>query len=237
MFIPSDTARQNIEKIEINVNDSNKFSITEDNYKNKKIYGTIKELHSSFEVQISGTAKTGLDIYEEYTLNPDNYSLFSVQTPLTLPGENIKDYHRNLELDRLSGTYDKALHIMHTLYYTFSYIKGTTEIHESAENAMSIGMGVCQDYAHIMISLLRMGKIPARYVVGMMLGEGASHAWVEVLCNGYWYGFDPTNNRLVDDQYIRVSCGRDSNDCSLIRGNFYGIVNQLQNESITVEEF
>lgn len=70
----------------------------------------------------------------------------------------------------------------------------------------------------------------------MMLGEGVSHAWVEVLCNGYWYGFDPTNNKLVNDEYIKVSCGRDSNDCSVIRGKFYGIVSQMQTESVTVGE-
>ena len=53
---------------------------------------------------------------------------------------------------------------------------------------------------------------------------------------GYWYGFDPTNNKLVDDDYIRVSCGRDSADCSVIRGNFYGCVTQRQNEKVVVEE-
>ena len=95
---------------------------------------------------------------------------------------------------------------------------------------------MCQDYAHIMLSLLRMEGIPARYVVGMMTGEGSSHAWVEALCNGYWYGFDPTNNKLVNADYIRVSCGRDSADCSVIRGNFYGCVTQRQNEKVVVEK-
>lgn len=87
-----------------------------------------------------------------------------------------------------------------------------------------------------MLSLLRMEGIPARYVVGMMLGEGASHAWVEVLCNGYWYGFDPTNDKLVNEEYIRVSCGRDAGDCSVIRGTFYGLVAQMQQERVVVEQ-
>lgn len=236
MFLPTDSARQRIDTINTEISDCPKYSMSTDNFKNKKLYGAIEQPHNRFEVKISGTAKTGLDIYEEYTLNPVEYALLKVQTPLTDPGEKLNEYHNNLELDKFSGTYDKALHIMHTLYYTFSYIKGATDVHESAETALSIGKGVCQDYAHIMISLLRMEKIPARYVVGMMLGEGASHAWVEVLCNGYWYGFDPTNNKLVNDEYIKVSCGRDSSDCSVIRGKFYGIVNQLQTESVTVEE-
>ena len=86
-----------------------------------------------------------------------------------------------------------------------------------------------------MLCLLRMEGISARYVTGMMLGEGASHAWGEALCNGYWYGFDPTNNLLVDDAYIRVGCGRDSADCSIIRGTFYGLASQVQRECVTVE--
>ena len=81
-----------------------------------------------------------------------------------------------------------------------------------------------------------MENIPARYVVGMMLGEGASHAWVEAFCRGYWYGFDPTNNKLVNDEYIKVSYGRDSSDCPVIKGNFYGNGIQTQKEEVSVEE-
>ena len=125
---------------------------------------------------------------------------------------------------------------MNTLHYTFTYDTEATEVHETAENALALGRGVCQDYAHIMLSLLRMEGIPARYVVGMTLGEGASHAWVEALCNGYWYGFDPTDNKLVNADYIRVSCGRDSSDCAVIRGNFYGCVTQRQTEKVKLEE-
>ena len=123
---------------------------------------------------------------------------------------------------------------MRSLPASFAYDKGATQIHETAEKALTIGRGACQDYAHIMLALLRAEHIPARYVVGMMQGEGASHAWVEVLCRGYWYGFDPTNQKLVNDDYIRVSCGRDSGDCPVIRGSFYGCARQIQNESVTV---
>lgn len=126
--------------------------------------------------------------------------------------------------------------MMKQLPTVFRYCSGSTGIHETAEKALTLGQGVCQDYAHIMLSLLRMEHIPARYVVGMMLGDGASHAWVEALCKGYWYGFDVTNNKLVNDEYIRVSCGRDSGDCPVIKGKFYGEGTQQQSEAVTVEE-
>lgn len=236
MFLPQDTQRQTITDLSIDVDSCEKFMITDDSFKNKKLYGKITEPHSTFAVRISGTAEAGLDIFEEYTDYPFDAILLKAQTDLTKPGEKLMQYHKELGLHGLESAYDKALYIMRTLPDVFSYNPGSTEIHETAENAFTLGKGVCQDYAHIMLSLLRMEHIPARYVVGMMLGEGSSHAWVEALCNGYWYGFDPTNNKLVNDEYIRVSCGRDSSDCSIIRGSFYGYGVQKQSESVTVEE-
>jgi transglutaminase-like putative cysteine protease len=87
-----------------------------------------------------------------------------------------------------------------------------------------------------MIALLRMSGIPARYVVGMMMGEGFSHAWVEALIDGEWIGFDPTNDKNVDDTYIKISNGRDYQDCIVNRGVFYGCVTQNQNIKVIVSE-
>ena len=236
MFLPKDTNRQRINKLDIYISDKEKYCETEDNFGNRKFYGLIEKTHDRFEVAVSGEVQTGLDVFEEYTLNPFAYSFLKAQTALTEPGGCIREYHRNLELEKLTGDYDKALCIMNTLHYTFTYDTEATGVHETAEKALALGRGVCQDYAHIMLSLLRMEGITARYTVGMMTGEGSSHAWVEALCNGYWYGFDATNKKLVNEDYIRVSCGRDSSDCSVIRGNFYGCVTQQQNEKVVVEE-
>lgn len=236
MFLPKNTDRQKISKLAVDISDFEKYRMTEDNFGNQKLYGLIEASHDVFEVKISGEASTGHGINEEYTGYPFAFSLLKAQTALTAPGKKLAEYHQNLELSNFAGPYDKALQIMNTLHYTFIYDTEATNVHETAENALAIGKGVCQDYAHIMLSLLRTENIPARYVVGMMLGEGSSHAWVEALCNGYWYGFDPTNNKLVNDDYIRVSCGRDSGDCSVIRGSFYGCVTQLQSETVIVEE-
>lgn len=236
MFLPADTKRQQISELVTEISNLPKYQCSSDFFGNEKLYGHIEEDHRVFDVKVSGRARTGLDIYEDYTEDPFVGALFKVQTELTQPGARIKKYHKSLGLDKIPGVYEKALHIMHSLHEKFSYASGLTEAHESAEDAFSIGKGVCQDYAHLMLSLLRAEGIPARYAVGMMIGEGSSHAWVEVLCNGYWYGFDPTNNKLVDDDYIRVSCGRDSSDCAIIRGVFYGIAEQKQSEQVTVEE-
>lgn len=90
-------------------------------------------------------------------------------------------------------------------------------------------------YSHILISLCHMEKIPARYVVGMLEGEGLSHAWVEIYENGMWIGLDPTNDLVVGEQHIKVSSGRDYGDCTINQGIFTGAASQTQTASVVVE--
>lgn len=129
-----------------------------------------------------------------------------------------------------------TLSYIHMIQGRMSYQPGITNVHTNAEEAFVLGQGVCQDYAHIYLSLLRLDGIAARYVVGMMMGEGASHAWVEVNCKGYWYGFDPTNDLLVNEGYIKISHGRDYADCIVNRGIFRGKAQQEQKIAVSVKE-
>ena len=101
---------------------------------------------------------------------------------------------------------------------------------------MELGCGVCQDYSHILISLCHLAGIPARYVVGMLTGEGASHAWVEIYQDEKWYALDPTNNLIVDDEHIKISHGRDYRDCLINQGVFTGCAKQTQEIQVVVEE-
>ncbi len=87
-----------------------------------------------------------------------------------------------------------------------------------------------------MISLLRLRGIKARYVVGMLMGEGLSHAWVEAEDNGLWYALDPTNFQMVTDQHIKISHGRDYQDCRINQGLFYGPAHQQQEISVIVQK-
>ena len=112
-----------------------------------------------------------------------------------------------------------------------------TDMKTTAEQALNGGMGVCQDYAHIMLSLCRIERIPCRYVTGMMMGEGSSHAWVEIWDERKWIGFDPTNRKRVNDEYIKISNGRDFADCLVNQGIFTGNVTQEQEIEVIVEEF
>ena len=84
--------------------------------------------------------------------------------------------------------------------------------------------GVCQDFAHILISAARFNKLPARYVNGFLLeetvsGENTTHAWVEIFINNLgWVAFDPSHKKCIDDKYIRISTGFDFEDASIIKG-------------------
>lgn len=199
----------------------------------RRIYGCIDSPHTDFTIAVFGKMKTGLEIFEEFCEDPLESAVFRVQSGLTQPGPAIRAFHDSLDL--CGSAYDRAMAIRKAVHEAFSYQPGATSAHESGEDAFARKQGVCQDYAHVMLSLLRLEGIPARYVTGMLVGEGASHAWVEALCGNWWYGFDPTNDLLVDDSYIRVSCGRDSADCAIIRGTFLGWAVQMQREQVIVK--
>lgn len=234
--IPINTSRQSIDNLNVNIKYTDNLNYDKDNFGNVSITGRIIVPHNEFFAEVTGTAITGIDIFEEYQYDLMQSIIYKYPTGNTTPGDELQSYYDSLQLEKQETVYDKVLHIMHSLNRDFEYEKGATEITTTAEQAMALGKGVCQDYAQIMVALCRMAGIPARYVVGMMIGEGESHAWVETLCGNYWYGFDPTNNQLIDDRYIKISCGRDFNDCSVNKGVFKGFTAQHQDIKINVTE-
>lgn len=114
----------------------------------------------------------------------------------------------------------------------FEYVPQATSVDSPIDHALSIRQGVCQDFAHIMIAVLRQLRIPARYVSGYVYRskenrdrsiEGASHAWVEAyLPELGWMGFDPTNDLLARERHIRTALGRDYADVPPNKGVFKG---------------
>ena len=103
-----------------------------------------------------------------------------------------------------------------------TYQVGVTGTQTPASMALHLGRGVCQDYAHTMLSLLRTLGIPGRYVSGHLLGEGPPHAWDEVLIDGAIVAYDPTHHRRAGLNYITVATGRDFADVTSTSGVFSG---------------
>lgn len=121
------------------------------------------------------------------------------------------------------------LALIQLLHREFRYEPGSTHVHTSISEVFIYRRGVCQDFAQVMLAVCRSVGIPARYVSGYLFtGNGlisndATHAWVECLLpDGQWHGFDPTNNMVVNDAYIRVHTGRDYSDVAPVRGLYQG---------------
>jgi len=120
------------------------------------------------------------------------------------------------------------------IFKNFNYIKGITTIETTVEEILEQRAGVCQDFAHVMLQILRTLKIPSRYVSGYICpnqnglrGEGATHAWVEAWIPQYgWAGIDPTNNVWVSNTHVRLAVGRHFTDCSPVKGTFKGSAKQ-----------
>ncbi|MGY4649949.1 transglutaminase family protein [Mycobacterium sp. URHB0021] len=111
------------------------------------------------------------------------------------------------------------------------YVPGTTGVHSSGLDAHREGKGVCQDFAHLTLILLRSMGVPARYVSGYLhphrqasIGDtidGQSHAWVQAWTGGWW-NYDPTNHADINEQYVSVGVGRDYSDVTPLKGIYSG---------------
>ena len=128
------------------------------------------------------------------------------------------------------------------IFEKFRYIKGITNIQTTLGEILKLRSGVCQDFAHIMLELLRSNQVPCRYVSGYicpnkdgMRGEGATHAWVEAwLPENGWAGIDPTNNVWVTGNHVKLAIGRNFNDCSPVKGTFKGPAKQSLSVYVSV---
>jgi transglutaminase-like putative cysteine protease len=123
-----------------------------------------------------------------------------------------------------------VLELCSYVFNHFTYKKGITTVESTLDEIWKIKTGVCQDFAQVLLAMLRLMNIPARYASGYicpskngMRGEGATHAWVEAYIPFYgWLGIDPTNNCMVNDNHVRLAVGRNFSDCSPVKGTYRG---------------
>ncbi|MDO4466151.1 MAG: transglutaminase family protein [Bacillota bacterium] len=232
--LPKTQPRQQVISNKIYVN-SEYFSLSQDCFRNNIIYGNTIGKHDTFSVSIRSVVQVD---WTQYDRDDSLLPVFLKQTEATSLSSHMKQCLVELELlTHGLNTYEKAIYFSKYIFEYMTYEKGATGINTSGKMAFENKKGVCQDYAHILIGFLRESGIPARYVAGIMNGEKYTHAWVEFYANGYWYGTDPTNNLLIDDNYVIFSKGRDHKDTLINKGVFYGMnVSQKQNIEISIEE-
>jgi transglutaminase-like putative cysteine protease len=137
---------------------------------------------------------------------------------------------------RSTHVFDTVRRMSEMIYRDFQYRQNVTDVKTSIEQVLTGRQGVCQDFAHLLLGMCRALEIPARYASGYIVtreagsdapapsrGEGASHAWVEAFSPSHgWRGFDPTNNLVANEHYVKIAVGRDYSDVPPTRGTYHG---------------
>jgi transglutaminase-like putative cysteine protease len=145
---------------------------------------------------------------------------------LTRPDKALRAAAADIACNGERGS-ELAIAVGGWVYRWMTYTFDRTGVDTTATQALAARHGVCQDYAHLMLALCRLLGIPARYVSGYLVGEGGTHAWVEVLqpLAGdavQILTWDPTHNRPADSRYVTVAVGRDYRDVAPVSGTCCG---------------
>ncbi|HEY1420245.1 MAG TPA: transglutaminase family protein [Candidatus Dormibacteraeota bacterium] len=147
-------------------------------------------------------------------------------TGLTAADERIRGSAEELVASAEWGL-DLADKINDWVYQSMTYRHGVTGVRTTAAEALALGAGVCQDFAHVMLAMCRVCGLPARYVSGHLLGQGGTHAWVEVVLptrdgtgEAIASAFDPTHASRGGLGYVTIAVGADYSDVAPTSGTY-----------------
>ena len=212
-----------------------------DSFGNELIAGSARHLHDRIGYHSSGVVCIDVSSPAPTPAHP----LFKYPSPLAPADEAMSSWVGGLGFDaRAFADANEAgadalaafEGLGRAVHGAMAYEPGSTTVSTTASEAFAARSGVCQDFAHIMIAALRSAGVPARYVSGLAVGEGTTHAWVQAHIGGCWRGYDPTRNARVDEGYLPIAVGRDWSDCPIERGSFWGLVDQTQTVFMTMKE-
>ena len=176
----------------------------------------------------------GLDAWEQLDAigAAGTFWELSNPSPFARPSAALDAFAEELASSRTADPLTTLKRLNEDLFAKLTYSPNSTRVDSPIDEALTSRRGVCQDFTHIMIALVRQLGIPCRYVSGYLFqqgedgvrsSEGATHAWAEAWLPGLdWIGFDPTNKLMADDRHIRVALGRDYSDVPPTRGVFKG---------------
>jgi transglutaminase-like putative cysteine protease len=233
-ILPQSDNRQRIKKISWRIEPSSADTLwrTVDGFGNDALAGHISAPHSYFRFGIEGIAEVSGEPYTESN-EPPRVLLYP--TELTRAHRGLVDLYNDINRFASTDTLERFQHFAHAVHNCLRYKRGATGNSTSAARAFDIGAGVCQDYAQILLSLLRLDKIPCRYVAGLASDYGETHAWVEAWTGNQYCAVDPTRDKLIDEGYIALSRGRDFADSAIERGVFKGACRGTQTVSLIME--
>lgn len=181
-----------------------------------------------FQIQYSEEMK---DIFHSQMFKEHYLPYLSTSTFTSLTYAQLEEVKQHIGPQYDDNPVKLACDIMAYVHDVIRYDSGATNVLTTASEAFELKAGVCQDFTHIMLSILRFYGVPSRYISGYLyvgeedslIGDTATHAWVEIMIPGIgWVGLDPTNNVEVLDHHIILSVGRDYRDVSPVEGVYQG---------------
>ena len=255
LIMPQETDDQHCSNLVVNTNISAKP------YESKSLYGATLMCYRLFgnftsfnltmQVQVEKSTWSfptlkNISVEEEQKILLDDYFKlknedFIIHTKLTdangvvLPDETKWQSHENV--------FKYVQRINAFVQHFLSYQADVTTTNTTVLEIVALRKGVCQDYAHLFIAIMRLNFIPARYVSGYLsqgqgfIGAAAMHAWVEVyIPETGWIGIDPTNNLFVNESYIKVAHGSDYIDCMPVKGIYRSAGGGTTSYTVEIEE-
>lgn len=219
--LPMEDDVQRVQSFGIQLEPSVGYELRRDGFDNWRACGACHVAHDSFAYASHGIVRVDLAKRKPEAPNPT----LRYPTPLTQPDEAVRSLWQSLPLERLTPLAQAEI-LNAAAANALVYTVGVTGNGTTAAVALQQGKGVCQDYAHLLLALSRLSGFAARYCMGLIPGEGATHAWVELALPEGWVGFDPTHCRKAGEDYLRFAVGRDASDCRAENGVFRGYASQ-----------
>jgi transglutaminase-like putative cysteine protease len=247
---PFSNATQEILQHELIISHNPELHLFQDYWGNRTGIFTIADSHKSLTIESKLVVRTiekspptsTENISTEWTIPSNDLFL----TELSIPEQITKQSEIDEIVKAIQTEGKKYAEIIHAcseyIYKHFRYIKGITDYETTVDEILEHKSGVCQDFAHVLLQILRTIGIPCLYVSGYicpnkngMRGEGATHAWVEAWIPEYgWAGIDPTNNVWIQGNHVKLAAGRNFNDCTPVKGTFKGSARQQLSVYVSV---
>ena len=241
---------QSVLASELRVKPSAGRSSYQDYWGNRVIAFQLDEPHTSLEVTAEATIETSSSQAHAGSLTRQDLQSREIADLMdellrptfqsTVPQDLLDDLRSQFSaLD----THETAQAASETARGHLTYVSGVTGVHTTATEALTVGKGVCQDFTHLTLGILRGLSIPARYVSGYLhpdpgaepgqTGRGESHAWVEYFA-GEWNSLDPTSGVDVGPRHVVVARGRDYTDAAPLKGIYHGAPSTSLGVTVTI---
>jgi transglutaminase-like putative cysteine protease len=253
---PRDDPDQRVRRFQVRLEPGGHVRRYEDGFGNAAHLLTTMRPHAFLQVTSETEVQTSLaDPFEIPSPPPRPLDVIELvdylhASPLVPRLDIVSEMAAPFRPNDFADTFDTVRRMAEMIYEGFTYKQNVTDVTTSIEHVIEGRQGVCQDFTHLLIGLCRAIDIPARYASGYIVGPstnpaddddntpsrgaGASHAWIEAFTPTHgWRGFDPTNNLVANEHYVKVAIGRDYQDVAPTRGTYHGTAHENLTVGVT----